>query len=1145
MEHFFDDINKTKPYPAELSEKEDIIVDKIGKTVPYQYGSDYGFPKDDSATVAYQAATPPIARTVSHNLGIGDIIELNSIEYEILEILSEEGKTAEAVIYKIRDGQDRIFVLKLYYEFNDEHHEPNSDTLQRIREIGGKDILLLFDFGTGPNKYLDKYCFEVAAYAAGGDLIRVEDIKEKYTPDFIEKVVIQGMHNGLCTLHSEKIYHCDIKPQNVFFVDEAQTQIVIGDYGSAKSFEKSSEKELSYTTITKGTEFYLAPEQAFGIVSEKNDYYSLGMVVLHLLYPGQVTRQNLRRIFERRTKGLPIIDFDENYERLNQLIEGLTLQDYNSRWGAKEVETWLSGNEVTVNYGIHDEVKHLRIGDETIKSGKELAVYVESGNRFFDELIDDREGYSLLLTWVKGQQGEQNMKQFDAMVSHYKKYFGIEYVKEAMLFYFNAGHRIQIGMHFFEFNANTGIEKLSKEYFKIMDELWKISDFDTIRLYFFRFEFALRRLRVKADKSIIKFIDKTFRAIAEIIDTSYYPDFSELKADVFINLQKSNLPEIFYLFDDSRSFNDLSGVKYSTLFEVCEFLKSNPPKHDDDFLQFEKNAFLKNLQKDDFIEFLEYSDNINEFFLNQKADFEILAGLISKFCEKKYSSVFVRNVLLSYRKYSAGIIKEVIVRLIKPDTPINVMGTDIYLYQKGNFKSKIEEFFMALENARINASFENAQQSFFSFEFSMMQLVLNDGSAGKSLVDPVFSKINTILQTNPPDCLNLKATFFKQINETNLLDLLYKFHPSRVFCTHNGDYLNTVEEIGLYYLQYPDQYNLKVSAIERKAFLLKSGNRGLMDLDFKDFMFKIFQLQSSYDVTIKKMIFDENATNEVTYYYNYEVSIDDFLQSKNIDTLLQKKNDSIQKIVIHKKSFASDDELYEDFTKALRQKYAFKSLAPHSRKSFNEALDKLKKVNFFESFFLIPRYLLYLLPVFGMVYLSLSFLLDTSLFRQISYNLSPTLNLVFVRMATSYIASLLFATYILNLMVGIFLLLPILSLKRKKERYDQFTTFYSPVVSRLTLIMAFAPLLFTGLYSVFDVLFGDGINNFTGLGYELRGISLTVIIYVVFLFYETMKVIKAFFKVSKKIRILPMIITILIYFILGYFAFIYYNNIAI
>jgi len=1142
MEENVDDILKTKPYVE--GEDSGLVFAKSNfvKTIPYvSHESAIGRPLDIHKTVPYSPDVPTVKRTGSHNIGVSDVVELNSIKYEILELLSEEGKTAEAIIYKVKDKDKRIFVLKLYYQFSDSHLEPNSDTLQRIREIAGKDILLLYDFGTGPNKYLEKFCFEVSAFAAGSDLLKVKDIKQKFTPEFIENSVVSAIHSGLCTMHNEKIYHCDLKPQNVFFLDEQQSKIVIGDYGSAKSFDKASEKDLSYTTMTKGTEFYLAPEQAFGIVSEKNDYYSLGMIVLHLLYPNQVTRQNLHRIFERRTKGLPIIDYNENFERLNKLIQGATLQDYNNRWGEAEIEAWLQGKEVSVNYGAEAEVSYLEIGELVIRTGKDLAKYIESDKRFFDHLIEDLEGYRMLMAWVKNMQGEPSMKKFDAMISHYKKYFGIDYVKEAMLFYFDPSHKISIGLEEFDFNSEKNTESLTVDFFKTIDTLWKLSDFDTLRLYFFKFEFALRRLRVKSDRKINSFIDKTLFTISEIIETSYTPDFSEFKAGVYINLRNKNLPELFHHFNQKRVFKDLRGNDYATLYEVCELLKANPPKSNDDYLQHEKAAFMMKASKDEFTEFVEFCNDIEEMYFRKDVDFELLIRQISKYSEKKYSINFLKETLLYYRKENYLVQRELILRLVDPETPVNVLGTNVFLYQHGNFQIKLDEFFMALDNVRINASYQEAVQVFFAFEFCLLQLSRNNNLIGKTLVEPVLAKINSVLHTNLPEPSKLRATLFKQINEKSLLDILYVFLPSRVFCTHLGDFLSNIEEIGLYYLQFHEQFLNQQSLIEREAYLNKSGNRGLINLDFEEFVMKVFQMQSTFDVNIKIIVFDENAANEVSFYYEYENSVNEYLASKGIKATYVSTSKTLNNLVISRKVYSSNDEIFESFATALRKKHTFGKLTTATSTSFEAAITACKKMDSRQSFFLLPRYLLYLLPAFGLVYLSLSYMLDSSIFKQISYNISPILNFVSVRMVTSNYGNLLFFAYFLNILIGILMLLPLLSLRRHKERYESFNENYSVLVSRLTLIMVFAPFLFIALYYFIEAFIEDASYDFSSIGLEINAISISMLLYILFMFYQVLIVIGAFFKVSKKIRLWPMLFVTIIYLIIGYYAVFYHN----
>ena len=59
--------------------------------------------------------------------------------------------------------------------------------------------------------------------------------------------------------------------------------------------------------------------------------------------PKSLSQQKLKQIIERQFEGQTIIDFNPDYQRINQIIEGLTLVDFNLRWGKEEVQQWLEG----------------------------------------------------------------------------------------------------------------------------------------------------------------------------------------------------------------------------------------------------------------------------------------------------------------------------------------------------------------------------------------------------------------------------------------------------------------------------------------------------------------------------------------------------------------------------------------------------------------------------------------------------------------------------------------------------------------------------------------------------------------------------------------------------------------------------------
>lgn len=401
-------------------------------------------------TISYfSSLKQPIDFTTKNIIKIDDTIEINNKIYKVKEIISKQNKSAESVVYKVY--KDINYTLKLYFYFNNPEDEPNAEALERIKNISDPDILTLYDFGTGQKKFLDRYCYEISQYAYGGDLLSIDTkyFKEKYTSKFLKGIIIPQILKGLKILHSYKIYHGDLKPSNIFYLDKERTDIVIGDYGSAKTFTEDSLKEIVFTMSSKGTSFYLAPEQARGIISDKNDYYSFGMTLLHLLYPEKVNQETLRKIIERQFSRKPIIDYNPKYKELNQIIEGLTLQDIKNRWGAKEVENWISGRKEQVKYD--SQIMTIKLGSETIYNQEDLTDYIKTDKNWYNNLIKDKQGYEILLSFISTYQNIEKKKKFDDMVKYYIK-DGENYVKEAILRYFIPEMSVGIFKQKFDFN---------------------------------------------------------------------------------------------------------------------------------------------------------------------------------------------------------------------------------------------------------------------------------------------------------------------------------------------------------------------------------------------------------------------------------------------------------------------------------------------------------------------------------------------------------------------------------------------------------------------------------------------------------------------------------------------------------------------
>jgi serine/threonine protein kinase len=565
-------------------------------------------PGRDSTQAYDQSAESATDKTQTHHLGQGDEIELNQKRYRILDVISGDKKTGEAVIYKIADDAGKEYCLKLYFYFPDPRHEPNPEALRRINAISDPDILRLYDFGTREKKYQNKFCFEISDFAEGGDLLTCSDLRKKYTPDFLRREVIPQIFKGIRRLHQNKIFHCDLKPQNVFYLDKEQIDLVIGDYGSAKTFEESSEKELSFTSVVKGTNMYRAPEQADGIVSEKNDYYSLGMIICHLLYPQYFTTAEWRKMVERRTAGKPIVDFDPQYEDLNTLIEGLTLTDYKHRWSKKEVERWLAGEKVEVQRAHIAEVVPIKLGKVTITTQRDLIGYIEKNSDWYDNLIDDKQGYGMLLSWLMSIKDIEQKKIFDRMISYYQQ-DDKEYVKEAILRYFQPNRPVIVEMKRYAFSDPRDLKREVEQFFNQLDDMWKVTDNQRLKFYLFQLEFRLRQAADENGGNARVQIQALLDKMSAALGASPKTDFSDFKATLYPQIHKKpeRLLELFYAFDPQRGFKDSNNKSYHTLEEVGRFFGGHESQFSEQQLQVETRVFLRHRQRDELSQ-LSYKD---------------------------------------------------------------------------------------------------------------------------------------------------------------------------------------------------------------------------------------------------------------------------------------------------------------------------------------------------------------------------------------------------------------------------------------------------------------------------------------------------------------------------------------------------------
>ena len=97
----------------------------------------------------------------------------------------------------------------------------------------------------------------------------------------LRRKIILDIAKGLSYLHEgcrKKIFHLDIKPQNILLDEDFNAKV--SDFGLSKLIDKDQSRVV---TSMRGTPGYLAPEWLSFTITEKVDVYSFGVVVLEIL----------------------------------------------------------------------------------------------------------------------------------------------------------------------------------------------------------------------------------------------------------------------------------------------------------------------------------------------------------------------------------------------------------------------------------------------------------------------------------------------------------------------------------------------------------------------------------------------------------------------------------------------------------------------------------------------------------------------------------------------------------------------------------------------------------------------------------------------------------------------------------------------
>jgi serine/threonine-protein kinase len=171
----------------------------------------------------------------------------------------------------------------------------------------------------------------VMEYLEGEELRTLLKRDKVLSPERMVRMVSQ-VAMGLASAHERKVVHRDLKPDNIFLVGTRDGDLVkILDFGSVRDNSEGA-KKLTVLGTTIGSPFYMAPEQAQGLLSldHRADVWSLAAIVYECLtgrvpFSGSTGPAILLAILGNEPQPISIAGMDHGVPRTLDPMMGVAL----------------------------------------------------------------------------------------------------------------------------------------------------------------------------------------------------------------------------------------------------------------------------------------------------------------------------------------------------------------------------------------------------------------------------------------------------------------------------------------------------------------------------------------------------------------------------------------------------------------------------------------------------------------------------------------------------------------------------------------------------------------------------------------------------------------------------------------------------
>lgn len=229
--------------------------------------------------------------------------------YRIEKSLGEGGFGVTYMVTNTRDG--RVYAMKEFFPDkmayrNRENNavlprEGYADSFERFRDKFLEEAQLIYNYQHHPNiiDVIKRFAWNNTAYYImeyldGNDLKGCLRQNGGTLPwDFL-RPVMEKIVSALATVHRDRIYHCDISPDNIFVLNNGDVKLI--DFGAAKGALNSESTEVF---LKRG---FAPPEQMEinGDIGPWTDIYALA-VTIYRAYTGKMPPTAADRRVDDRT----------------------------------------------------------------------------------------------------------------------------------------------------------------------------------------------------------------------------------------------------------------------------------------------------------------------------------------------------------------------------------------------------------------------------------------------------------------------------------------------------------------------------------------------------------------------------------------------------------------------------------------------------------------------------------------------------------------------------------------------------------------------------------------------------------------------------------------------------------------------------